>query len=297
MRIRTALALSALLPASLAFAVTTVEEEASTCRTDDTRTVTVESDDGTTSEVPVEYCEASLFAQCDNAVDRQGAGKFILPTDGIELTGAAVPGSFQDGHGCGTIDEPVFGSTQHSASPYHYFLSGFLMDVGNVDTVTFEVHFLGPNIGYAGQELDLEMRMSIDGVSLFGTEEGLNVQGEPFQAPKRRTVKAVPTVSSTGLSSSFLVTVTGLADFMEDSFASEPGQGTAFRQLAVDLNFPHLPEPCVATPTNGTERCVPFGPSPMVMGATEVPTGATFNTSGEQGVTTPAGEVEETEAA
>lgn len=301
MRIRTAIAVAALLPASLAFAVAVDEDTStdtsSTCRTDETRSVTVEDEDGSTSEVPVEYCEATMFAQCDNAADSQAAGKFILPTDGIELTGTPPPGSFQDGHGCGTIDEPVFGSTTHEASPYHYFLDGHLVDVGNVDTLTFEVHFLGPNIGYTGQEVDLEMRMLLDGVSLFGTEELQNVSGDPFQAPRRRTVSAVPTVSDTGVSSSFLVTVTGLADFMEDAFASEPGQGSSFRQVSIDLNFPHLGEPCVATPTNGTERCPPFGPAPMVMGATEVPTGVTLNTTGELDVTTPAGELEETEEA
>jgi hypothetical protein len=294
-RIRTAIVTAALLPATLAFAVAGSDggpaaEES--CRTDDSRTVTVEAEDGTASEVPVEYCEAVAFAQCDNAVDADAAGKLILPTDGIELGPTAPAGSFQAGEGCGTVDEPVFGSTTHGASPYQYYLSGLLTDVGNVDTVTFEAHFLGPNLGYAGEEIDLEMRMTVDGVSLFGTEELLNVQGEPFQAPRRREVRAVPTVSSTGASSSFLVTVTGLADFLS-SFADEAGQGTAFRQVAVDLNFPHLQEPCVTTPTNGTDRCPPFGPSPMVMGATEVPTGVTFNTSGEVGVQTPAGELDD----
>lgn len=301
MRIRIAIAVAALLPASLAFTVVADEhgdeETATTCRVDDNRTVTVDNGDGTTSEVPVEYCEGTLFAQCDNAVDSEAAGKLILPTEGIELDAAPPPGSFQAGHGCGTVDEPVFGSTTHSAAPYHYYLSGLLMDAGNVDTLTFEVHFLGPNIGYAGQEIDLEMRMTVDGTSLFGSEELLNVQGDPFQAPKRRTVRAVPTVSSTGLSSSFLVTVTGLADFMEDAFASEAGPGTVYRQVGIDLNFPHLEAPCVETPTNGTERCPPFGPSPMVMGASEVPTAAILNTSGELGETTPAGELEETDGA
>lgn len=297
MRIRTAIAVAALLPATLAFAVSTddgpLDAELTTCRADAERTVTVENENGTTSEVPVEYCQSIAYAQCTGAVDSQAAGKLVLPLDKVALDAAPPPGSFQEGEGCGTVDEPVFGSTAMAASPYHYYLEGFLLDVGNLDTVTFEVHFLGPNVGYAGEEIDLDLRMAVDGVSLFGFDEGLNVQGEPFQAPKERTVKAVPTISSTGLSSSFLITVTDVDDLAPHLFASEPGQGSRFRQLQVGLNFPHLEGPCVPTPTNGTPRCPPFGPAQMVMGADEVPTAVILNTTGTLGATTPAGDLDD----
>lgn len=295
MRIRTAIAVAALLPASLAFAVQPADIELDdTCRTDETRTVAVENEDGTTTDVPVEYCESVAWAQCDNAVDNGATGKLILPLDGVELAQTPPPGSFTEGHGCGTVDEPVFGNTALGAGLYHYYLDGFLLDAGNVDTLTFEVHFLGPNVGYAGQAVDTNLRMTIDGVSLFGTEEGLNVQGEPFQAPKERTVTTTPILSSTGASSSLLVTVTGIADFMAENFASEPGGGSAFRMVQVGMNFPTISgAQCVETPTNGTDRCPAFGPSPMVMGADEIPTGVTLNTAGDLGTETPAGDVDE----
>lgn len=294
MRIRTVIAVAALLPASLAFAVQPADEGATTCRVDETRTVSVEGEDGTTSEVPVEYCESIAWAQCDNAVDSGGAGKLILPLDGIKLEQEPPPGSFQAGEGCGTVDEPVFGSTVLGPSPYHYFLDGFLLDAGNVDTLTFEVHFLGPNVGYAGQAVDTNLRILVDGVSLFGTDEGLNVQGEPFSAPKERTISTVPVVSSTGLSSSLRITVTGVADFMAENFASEAGSGEVFRSVTIGMNYPTITgAPCVATPTNGTERCPAFGPSPMVMGADEVPTAVILNAAGELGTETEAGDVDE----
>ena len=294
MRIRTAIAVAALLPASLAFAVQPADEGADTCRTDDTRTVAVEEEDGTTTEVPVAYCESVAWAQCDNAVDGDAAGKLVLPLDGIVLDQVPPPGSFTEGHGCGTVDEPVFGNTVLGAGLYHYYLDGFLLDAGNVDTLTFEVHFLGPNAGYAGEEVATNLRMTIDGISLFGFEEGLNVQGEPFRAPKERTITTTAIVSDTGASSSLLITVTGIADFMADTFATEPGGGTAFRQVQVGMNFPTIAgAPCVATPTNGTERCPAFGPSPMVMGADEVPTGVTLNKVGDLGTETPAGDLDE----
>ena len=294
MRIRTAIAVAALLPASLAFAVAPASEDADACRTDDSRTVAVENEDGSVTDVPVEYCESVIWAQCDNAVDAEGAGKLILPLDGVKMTADPLPGSFADGHGCGTVDEPVFGNTALGAGLYHYFLDGLFFEAGNVDTMTFEVHFLGPNVGYAGEEIATNLRMTIDGVSLFGTEDGLNVQGEPFQAPKERTVTTTAVVSETGASSSLLITVTGIADFMAETFANEPGGGDVFRQVQVGMNFPTIAAaPCVATPTNGTERCAPFGPSPMVMGADEVPTGVTLNTTGELGAETPAGDLDE----
>lgn len=274
--------LSALLCATASLgAVASDHAEPRACVDDPTRTVEL---DGTS--VPVQYCQTTLFAQCTDA--DPAAGKVVLPTDAVTLAETPPSGSFTAGEGCGTVDEPVFGNTQHAAGPYHYFLDGFALEGGNLDTLTLEAHFLGPNVGYAGQEVALDVRITVDGVSLFGTEEGTSVAGDPFAAPAQRRITVVPEVSDTGASSRVVFTVTGLAD-LDPRFADAAGPGDRFRQVAVGLNLPHTGD-CAGLPPNGTERCVPFGPAQLVMGADEIPTGVVLNAAEPATVTVEAGE-------
>lgn len=275
MRIRTAFAVAALLPASLAFTITTDGDEsattATTCRADEEeRTVTVEDDDGTTSEVPVEYCEAPLWAQCDNAADGDAAGKVILPTDPVALAPVEPTTSFTEGAGCGTVDEPVFASQTIDDAMYQFATSGFA-EAGSVDSLTFEAHFLGPNGGYAGQDLHFDMRMTVDGVSLFGTKTSPDATGQgSTTSPAFQRITVPATVSDTGASVSVEFTVTGIDDLLPPK---EPG---AFRVVAVSFGPPHTGV-CETLPTNDTPRCVPSGYPSWVMGASEVPSGVTFN--------------------
>ena len=74
-RIRTAIAVAALLPTSLAFAVAPASDDNPSCRVDAERTKTVETEDGMTAEVPVEYCETSIYAHCNGTLDEAGAAK------------------------------------------------------------------------------------------------------------------------------------------------------------------------------------------------------------------------------
>lgn len=278
MRIRTAIAVAALLPASLAFAVAAEGD----CRTDEDRTTTVANEDGTTSEVPVEYCETTIYAQC--SADAVG-GKVVVPTESIKLTPDAPTESFTAGAGCGTVDEPVFASQSLGDGTYQFDAGGFAA-AGSVDSLTFEAHFLGPNLGYAGEDLHFDMRMTVDGVSLFGTVTSPDATGQNSNtspAFKRITVPA--TVSDTGASVSVEFTVTGIDELLPPV---EPG---AYRSVAFSFGPPHTGA-CGTLPTNDTPRCVPSGFSGWVFGATEVPSGVTFNPA-EAAATTVEAMVEE----
>lgn len=278
MRIRTAIAVAALLPASLAFAVSPAEGEA--CRVDETRTVTVENADGTTTAVPVEYCETTIFAQCDGAVDP--AGKVVNPTAAVKLSPPAPDVSFTAGGGCGTVDEPVFSAAGTGASPYQFAASGFA-DAGSVDSVTFELHFLGPNLGYAGEPLYIDIEAEVDGTSLFGTKTTPDATGQnPSTSPAAQRVEVVPVVSDTGASVMVEFTVTGLDELVA---ASIPGE-QAFHGISFSFGVPHTGQ-CGTLPTNDTPRCVPSGFTGWVMGATEVPSGVTFNPAEPAAVTVP----------
>lgn len=246
--------------------------------------------EGDSSENPVLFCESAIWGQCDNAVgdSQTGVGKVILPVEGITLADTEPTGSYTEGQGCGTVDEPYFGATAMGASAYEYDLQGFI-EAGNVDSLTFELHFLGPNTGYAGENIFIDAKATLDGVSLFGDDVLIDVTGEAHSSPKRRRLELTPVVSDSGLSSVVRFTVTDIADLDPELFASEPGAGSAFRVVELQFNYPHTGD-CQAPPPNGTDRCAPFGPSPLVLGAAEIPTGAYFNQTADLGTLTVAGE-------
>ena len=270
MRIRTAITIAALLPAALAFAVTTEGDgTATTCRADqDGATVTVTHEDDTTSEVPVEYCEARIYAQCDGAVDP--AGKVVDPTIAVEMTPDAPTVAFTEGGGCGTVDEPVFASQGIGDGTYQFATSGSAQ-AGSLDSLTFEAHFLGPNAGYAGEDLHFDMRMTVDGVSLFGTVTSPDATGQNANtSPAFQRITVPATVSDSGASVGVQFTVTGIEDLLP------PAGPGAYHSVSISFGPPHTGV-CQALPTNDTPRCVPSGFSGWVMGATEVPSGVTFN--------------------
>lgn len=269
MRIRTAIATAALLPATLAFAVASDHGEApaeAPCRTDAERTVTVEDADGTTSEVPAEYCETALFAQCGDAV----GGKVIDPTAVVELAPEAPTTSFTAGGGCGTVDEPIFASQGIGDAMYQFATAGFAA-AGSVDSLSFEAHFLGPNAGYVGEDLHFDLRITVDGVSLFGTDTGPDATGQgSTTAPSFQRVVVPATVSDSMASVGAEFTVTGIDDLLP------PAAPGTFRSVQVSFGPPHTGV-CETLPTNDTPRCVPSGFTGWVLGATEVPSGVTFN--------------------
>lgn len=285
-RIRTVIAVAALLPASLAFTVTADdhggEEPTTTCRVDEERTITVDNEDGTTSELPVEYCETSIYAHCDGTLDEDGAAKLHDPTAAIELTPGIPEASFTEGAGCGTVDEPVFSASGTGGSPYQFAASG-IAEGGNVDSLTFELHFLGPNTGYAGEPLYIDLEATVDSTSLFGTETTPNATGQnPTTTTSAQRIEVVPEVSDTGASVKALFTVTGVEQLF-DVIGPDEQQ---YRSVSFSFGVPHIGQ-CGTLPTNDTPRCVPSGLTGWVMGASEIPTGVTFNPAEPAAVTVP----------
>lgn len=284
MRIRTAIAVAALLPATLAFGVAADSDGAdadatSTCRTDESRTMTVEAEDGTTSEVPVEYCEERIYANCDATLDP--AGKVVDPLATVKMTADEPTVSFTEGGGCGTVDEPVFASQGIDDGMYQFATNGFAA-AGSVDSLTFEAHFLGPNGGYADQDLHFDVRMTVDGVSLFGTVTNPDATGQNEDtSPAFQRIVVPGTVSDSGASVGVQFTVTGIDGLLPPA---EPG---TFRTVSISFGPPHTGV-CEALPTNDTPRCVPSGYAGWVMGATEVPSGVTFNPTEPADTTIPA---------
>lgn len=237
---------------------------------------------------PVVLCEDAFYGSCQTA---NGTKLYLPAAETIPLTDAKPTASFTAGQGCGTVDEPVFGSTGIGGTPnYEYYTAGSV-NFGNMDTLTFELHFLGPNLAYTGQPVRLDARVLVDGISLFGEDTFVSVAGDVVTSPARRRIVATPVVSSTGASSSLRFTITGIAA-LDPTFAKRGAAGAAeqIRQVQLQFTAP-TSTTCQALPPNNGERCAPNGSSPLVLGAVEVPTGGLVNLADTTafGVTLPAG--------
>lgn len=252
MRIRTLAATAVLLPAALAFSVAPASEDGS----------------------------ISIYAHCDGTLDEAGAAKLHDPTARVELEPGAPDVSFTAGGGCGTVDEPVFSAAGTGGSPYQFSAGGFA-EAGDVDAITFELHFLGPNAGYAGQPLYLDVEAELDGVSLFGTKTSPDATGaSPTTSAAAKRIEVVPEVSDSGASVKVEFTVTGIAEL----FGDRGDEASDFRGIQFSFGVPHTGA-CGTLPTNDTPRCVPSGFTGWVMGATEVPSGVTFAPAAPAAVT------------
>jgi hypothetical protein len=272
-RIRTAIAALSVLPLSVA-SVAAGSADSDPCRVDDTRTVVTTDAQGNESAVPVEFCVSNLYATCDKAVDP--AVKVVDPLAAVSLSEVAPTGSFTEGDGCGAVDEPVFSATGFGGSQYQFAASGYANTGGNVDSLTFELHFLGPNGGYVGEDLQLDVKAAVDGVSLFGATVTPNAAGQdPVSSPNAARVTATPVVSSTGATVSVRFSITGIAD-LDERFANEAGSGEIYRKIDLAFSVPHTGQ-CQALPTNDTPRCAPSGFTGWVMGAVEIASGVTLN--------------------
>lgn len=267
MRLRAILTSFALLPA---LAVSMAAEPEEGCRLLDE----------TDAESPI-LCETPLHMQCP-ADDLE---KVHDPTTHIPLADGAPDRSVTEGAGCGTVDEPVFGSTSMAPAAYEYSATGYF--TGNVDTATFELHFLGPGAGQLDEAIFLDTRVTIDGRSVFGDTMNESVAGDVIASPTRIRLEPEVVQSDTGASVGMRFTVTGIGEFIEGTL-SDPD---AFHTVTFTVNTPHLGM-CEGLPPNGTERCVPAGLYSLVWGTTEVPSNVTMNLddSGQFGTVIEAGE-------
>lgn len=242
MRVRSLLLALSLLPgAALAVAATTPEG----C-------VVAAEGDVATSDDDVLACEAAAYlAGCDQAVGGKVWSQLVSGTVPTALT--APDTSFTAGAGCGTYEEPLFVGGQPGNPFYDLTIEGFVE--GNLDTLYVELHdiYVGPQ--RAGGDVTLDVRVEVDGTSLFGTSELELINGDIAQTPSIISVPITPEVSSTGVSEALRFSVAGL----QDMFPGVAGDGAGtFHSVRVTVS-------------------VPPGGHVIVWDATEIPSGFYVN--------------------
>lgn len=249
MRIRSALFALALVPGALAFAVTPAD-------TEETETCTTYSDAGTPDDTSddIIMCEVANYLSCEDTLDP--AGKVHDIQVPVKLTTIAPDTSFTAAGGCGVPEIPLFGGVYQN-TPYDFDIAGYTK--GNIDTLTFELHDIHATEARQSRTMNLAVRITIDELSPFGSEENTNVSGDPFDSPLTLDIPVEMVDSATGLSDGMFFTVTNLGEDLPELLDAGVGD---YHGIKVTIGF---------DATNATGLQVP------VWGATEVPASITVN--------------------
>ncbi len=192
---------------------------------------------------------------------------FHCPDSGVKLLNtAAVTGetrwnptaptaSVTTGAGCGFADDGVNSGTSQTSIYDAHVQGGF---TGDLDSLTVQFHDIAAGLSRAGDDLSVDVRLTIDGQSMFGTEDsGSDVV--PGDVPARATVPVTLVPSSTGASSLAEFTITGLNFIEPEPAAGEPAPEPVEHSLVLTIE--------------GTSDVV----SGWVMDTTETPSGIRFN--------------------
>lgn len=272
MRIRSALLALTIVPAAF-FAVAADLPENCTTH-DDAGTVDDHSDDIVT-------CTETQYLSCEATVDPAGKVHNFVDVPTIPLTADEPTASFTEGAGCGYPEESFGGATVQN-TPFAMDFGDFFMT--NVNSVTVELHDLGPweNAIYAadGNEVELGVRLSINQLSPLGYEENEAVDGSISRSPLTLDVPITVELSETGLSSTYVFTVTNILEDLPELAKQygEDGSGI-FSNVLVTIDFPRpvcqdIPESPV---TNPGAFCAPSDNVVPVWGASEVPASVIVN--------------------
>lgn len=270
MRIRSALFALALAPSALAFAVTPadIDETVDTCST--------YSDAGTPEDVSddVITCTEQQYLSCQDTVDPAGKVHDFYNVPVVTLTPDAPDTSFTAGGGCGYPQQNLLTNVNQGTFSTFDF-GGFVTT--NVDSVTVEIHDLQPleNAVQAanGEVVDLGVRLTINQQSPFGIEKRTGATGTEFTVPAELDLPITATISETGLSTSYVFTITNIGADLPDLLRAFDADGDGirddvFNKVLVTIGMPGLDYPFGTLPSDNLAP---------VWGAIEVPASITVN--------------------
>lgn len=243
MRIRSAILALSIVPSAM-FAVAAAPEGCTTL-----------NDYGTVDEADDAYgCTVVNYLSCDETLDP--AGKVHDIQVPAPLTTDAPTASFTAAGGCGVPEVPLF-SGVYQDTPYDFDIAGYTD--GNIDTLTFELHNIHVTQARQTKKMKLNVRITIDGQSPFGSETNTNVSGDPFESPLTLAIPVDMVASTTGASDGMFFTVTNLSKDLASLL--EAGIG-GYHSIAVTIGYDDLGATGVQVP---------------VWGATEIPASVTVN--------------------
>jgi hypothetical protein len=210
-------------------------------------------------------CETRYYLQCDTAVG--GKANLVAPvvSGNAVFTDAEPTGSFTAGEGCGEPENSA--SSGVSQDNVHVFTFEGFAD-GNIDAIAVELHDFSFSPERFGEEIELDVRISVEGASPFGGETVTSTTGDTYQLPRRVSVPVTPELSDTGATVAYRFTITDIDGVL--GTAGLPGAGDTDHHVKITID----------SPLDGAHV--------FVWGADEIPAGITLNPLEAQGTVVPA---------
>lgn len=150
-----------------------------------------------------------VFLTCGSPSKEYVVGTFVNDDEGTPTWDSKKPASVTTGAGCGKADEAFFGGTRPE-TPYQFTFRGTY--TGNLDTLTVTLHTadLGPS-RLTSAPVGLSVRATVDGLSLFGSQENESTTGDIVTSPADRPVTVKPVATgATGGVRALSFSITGL---------------------------------------------------------------------------------------
>ena len=122
--------------------------------------------------------------------------------------------SVQSGAGCGQVDEFALSGIRPE-TPFEFTAKGYY--TGNIDSLTFRMNNIFVGGGRNGAASTLNIRVLVDGVSMFGNASTTNAAGAVSYEPSPRKVVIKPVMTgATGAVGLYEATVRGIDLLTED---------------------------------------------------------------------------------
>jgi hypothetical protein len=152
------------------------------------------------------------FFSCDGGETKEWTVNALLDGAYPTWTTTAPTTSIANGDGCGNANDNLFSGVRPE-TPFDLTFAGFFR--GNLDELTVGIHNIYVGTARRSGTLTMDVRVTVDGKSLFGDTATTNAAGDVTTEPKpvRIEAKAKPT-GATGAASllEFTVTDIGLLD-------------------------------------------------------------------------------------
>lgn len=153
-----------------------------------------------------------LFLTCSGTTKENASNELA---GGAQPTWAPTkPASVTTGAGCGKADDGFFSGAVFR-TPFQLGFGGSY--TGNLDAITVTLHSVNATPGRpTNAPASLDVRMTVDGISMFGTGTATSAAGAVNTIPAPRRVVVTPTgTGSTGQVTQYQFTVTGLDLLLE----------------------------------------------------------------------------------
>lgn len=146
------------------------------------------------------------YVECGGTTPEYFVNGFVLE-ESSPTWSETKPASVTTGAGCGMYDDSQLSGTVQDTVWDLNFGGTY---TGNLDELTVDLFDMGVGPTRNGEPITLEVRVTIDGISLFGVEENESIDGTISASPAKRTVTVTPAAAASGVLSQYSFSIKGI---------------------------------------------------------------------------------------